>query len=103
MNIYVANLSYRIQDENLREIFAEYGTVNSAKVIKDHFSGKSRGFGFVEMPNDEEAQKAIENLDNAKWDGTTITVNKARPKEDSGNGNSTGRSNNFNNKRNNRY
>jgi len=79
-NIFVSNLSFRINDEDLNQAFADYGAVTSAKVIKDNFSGRSRGFGFVEMPNDEEADKAIEELNNAEFDGKVITVSVARPK-----------------------
>ncbi|MCK9420981.1 MAG: RNA-binding protein [Bacteroidales bacterium] len=79
-NIFVSNLSFRINDEDLKQAFADYGAVTSAKVIKDNFSGRSRGFGFVEMPNDEEADKAIEELNNAEFDGKVITVSIARPK-----------------------
>ncbi|MFZ4401134.1 MAG: RNA recognition motif domain-containing protein [Bacteroidales bacterium] len=85
MNIYVANLSYKIQDEDLKEIFEEYGAVNSAKVIIDHTTGKSRGFAFVEMANDAEGQEAIDQLNNAELDGKNLTVNKAKPKEANGN------------------
>ena len=81
-NIFVSNLSFRITDEDLQTTFAEYGEVSSAKVIKDNFSGKSRGFGFVEMKNDEEADKAIEELNNAEYDGKVMTVSVARPKTD---------------------
>ncbi len=85
MNIYVANLSYRIQDGDLKEIFEEYGAVNSAKVIMDRETGKSRGFAFVEMPNDAEAQEAIDQLNNAELDGKNLTVNKAKPRTQSNN------------------
>jgi len=81
-NIFVSNLSFRINDEDLKQAFADYGAVNSAKVIKDNFSGRSRGFGFVEMTNDEEADKAIEELNNAEFDGKVMTVSVARPKTD---------------------
>jgi len=81
-NIFVSNLSFRINDEDLKQAFADYGAVNSAKVIKDNFSGRSRGFGFVEMTNDEEADKAIEELNNAEFDGKVMTVSIARPKTD---------------------
>lgn len=80
MNIYVANLSFRIQDENLREIFEDYGTVSSAKVVKDRETGKSRGFGFVEMPDDTQAKSAIEQLNDAEWDGKILKITEARPK-----------------------
>ena len=82
MNIYVYNLSFNVQDEDLREFFTEYGEVSSAKVITDKFTGKSRGFGFVEMPDNEAAQKAIAELDNGIVEGRTIKVMEAKPKED---------------------
>lgn len=82
MNIYVSNLSFNVQDEDLREFFASYGEITSAKVIMDKVTGKSRGFGFVEMPDDEAAKKAIAELDNATVEGRNIRVNEARPKED---------------------
>ncbi|HEU4469876.1 MAG TPA: RNA-binding protein [Flavisolibacter sp.] len=82
MNIYVSNLSFNVQDEDLREFFTEYGEVSSAKVITDKFTGKSRGFGFVEMPDTEAAQKAIAELDNGTVEGRTIRVMEAKPKEE---------------------
>lgn len=82
MNIYVSNLSFNVQDEDLREFFAEYGEVSSAKVITDKFTGKSRGFGFVEMPDNEAAQKAIAELDNGTVEGRNIRVMEAKPKEE---------------------
>ncbi len=82
MNIYVSNLSFNVQDEDLREFFTEYGEVSSAKVITDKFTNKSRGFGFVEMPDDAAAQKAITELDQATVEGRTIRVMEAKPKED---------------------
>ena len=82
MNIYVSNLSFNVQDEDLREFFTEYGEVSSAKVITDKFTGKSRGFGFVEMPDNEAAQKAIAELDNGTVEGRTIRVMEAKPKEE---------------------
>ncbi len=82
MNIYVSNLSFNVQDEDLREFFTEYGEVTSAKVITDKFTGKSRGFGFVEMPDTESAQKAISELDNGVVEGRTIRVMEAKPKEE---------------------
>ena len=81
MNIFVSNLSFQVQDQDLHEIFAEYGEVASAKVITDKFSGRSRGFGFVEMNNEEEAKKAITELDQAEVDGRTISVAEAKPRE----------------------
>src|SRR6516162_3601957 len=82
MNIYVSNLSFNVTDEDLQEYFAEYGEVSSAKVITDKFTSKSRGFAFVEMPDDEAAKKAIAELDGASVDGRTIGVSVARPKEE---------------------
>ena len=82
MNIYVSNLSFNVQDEDLRSYFAEYGEVSSAKVITDKFTQRSKGFGFVEMPDDTAAQKAIAELDGAMVDGRGIKVMIARPKED---------------------
>ena len=82
MNIYVSNLSFAVRDEDLREYFEEYGEVSSAKVIMDKFTNRSRGFAFVEMPDDAAAQKAIQELDGATVDGRTIKVNVARPKEE---------------------
>ena len=82
MNIYVSNLSFDIQDEDLREFFTPYGEVTSAKVITDKFTGKSRGFGFVEMSDDAASQKAIAELNDASVDGRNIKVMEAKPKED---------------------
>ena len=82
MNIYVSNLSFNVQDEDLKEFFAEYGEVTSAKVITDKFTGKSRGFGFVEMSDDEAAKKAIAELDQATVEGRSIRVMEAKPKEE---------------------
>jgi RNA recognition motif-containing protein len=85
MNIYVSNLSFAVRDEDLREFFAEYGEVSSAKVIMDKISNRSRGFAFVEMPDETAAQKAIQELNGATVDGRSIKVNVARPKEKSNN------------------
>ena len=82
MNIYVGNLSYDLQDNDLQQIFAEYGAVSSAKIIQDRDSGRSKGFGFVEMPNDDEAGKAIEELNGKDLEGRNLTVNEARPREE---------------------
>ncbi|MEI6946935.1 RNA-binding protein [Paraflavisolibacter sp. H34] len=82
MNIYVSNLSYNVQDEDLREFFAAYGEVTSAKVIIDKFTNQSRGFGFVEMPQGAEAEKAVAELNGATVDGRAMKVMEARPKED---------------------
>ena len=82
MNIYVSNLSFDVQDEDLRGFFSPYGEVTSAKVIIDKFTNKSKGFGFVEMSDDAAAKKAIAELDNGMVDGRNIRVSEARPKED---------------------
>ena len=83
MNIYVSNLSFNVQDEDLREFFAPYGEVTSAKVIMDRLTNQSRGFGFIEMPDEEASRKAIAELDGATVENRTIKVNEARPKEES--------------------
>jgi len=82
MNIYVGNLSRDVSEVELREAFSAYGEVSSASVIKDKFSGESRGFGFVEMPNKEEADKAIASLNGKDLKGRNLTVNEARPRTD---------------------
>ncbi len=82
MNIYVSNLSFNVQDDDLRGFFADYGTVSSAKVIMDKFTSQSRGFGFVEMPDKDHAQKAIKELDGVMADGRTIRVSEAKPREE---------------------
>ena len=87
MNIYVSNLSFAVQDEDLREFFAEYGEVSSAKVIMDKYTNRSKGFGFVEMPDDAAAQKAITELDGGMVDGRAIKVMIAKPKEERGTNN----------------
>ena len=111
MNIYVSNLSYNVTDEDLQEFFAEYGAVTSARVITDKFTNRSRGFGFVEMSDDEAAKKAIAELDGGIVEGRAIKVSEARPREEhseGGGGRSNGggeRRGNFsrNNSYNNRY
>jgi cold-inducible RNA-binding protein len=82
MNIFVAKLSFDTQSEDLREAFEAFGEVTSANVIIDKMTGKSKGFGFVEMPDDDEALKAIEDLNESTLDGRTIVVKKAEPRED---------------------
>ena len=86
MNIYVGNLPFDVTDESLATSFSEYGEVTTARVIIDRFSGRSRGFGFVEMPKTEEAQAAIQSLNGTDMAGRTLTVNEARPREDGGGG-----------------
>ena len=80
MNIYAGNLSYALTEEELREAFSEFGEVISAKIIMDRDSGRSKGFGFVEMVNDEEGEKAIEALDGNLLKGRNLKVNQARPR-----------------------
>ena len=82
MNIFVGNLAYQVVDEDLREAFAQYGDVTSASVIIDRMTGKSRGFGFVEMANPNEAQKAIQALNDQPIKGRAVKVNEARPREE---------------------
>lgn len=82
MNIYVGNLSRDVSESDLREAFSAYGEVSSAAVIKDKFSGESRGFGFIEMPNKGEAEAAIAELNGKELKGRTINVNEARPRTD---------------------
>ena len=79
--LYVGGLPYSVTEGKLEEIFAEYGSVQSARVISDKFTGQSRGFGFVEMASSEEAQKAIAALNGTQLDGRTLVVNEARPQE----------------------
>lgn len=80
MNIYVSNLSWGTSSDSLHNLFAQFGEVSSANVITDKETGRSRGFGFVEMPNDEEGQKAIDQVNGTDFEGKTLTVNVARPK-----------------------
>jgi RNA recognition motif-containing protein len=84
MNLYVGNLSYSITDADLREAFSAYGQVSSASVIMDRETGRSRGFGFVEMPEDAEARAALTGLAGKDLQGRPLTVNEARPREDRG-------------------
>lgn len=80
MNLYVGNLSYQMSDDDLHNAFAAYGEVSSAKIIMDRDTGRSKGFGFVEMPDDAEAEEAIKALDGADLAGRNIKVNQARPR-----------------------
>lgn len=82
MNIFVGSLPFKIEESELQEIFEEYGEVTSVKIITDRATGRSKGFGFVEMTNEEEAKKAIEELNNAEIEGRTIVVNKAEEKKE---------------------
>ncbi len=85
-NIYVGNLSFDVSDASLQEAFSAFGAVGQAKVIVDRITGRSRGFGFVEMADDEEAKAAIEGLNGTELSGRTVTVNVAKPKADRGGG-----------------
>jgi RNA recognition motif-containing protein len=80
MNIYVGNLLHATKEDELRQAFEAFGQVTSAKIITDKYSGDSRGFGFVEMPNPQEAQAALAGLDNKDFNGRTLKVNEARPR-----------------------
>lgn len=82
MNIYVSNINYRTESESLENLFAQFGEVSSANIIMDRETGRSRGFGFVEMPNDEDGQKAIDALNDQEFEGKELRVNVARPRED---------------------
>ncbi len=80
MNIYVGNLPFNLGEEDLKEIFEEYGEVASAKIISDKITGRSKGFGFVEMENGDEANNAIKELNNAEVNGRNIKVNESKPR-----------------------
>ncbi len=80
MNIFVAGLSYQITDADLKELFEEYGEVSSAKIISDRETRRSKGYGFVEMATEEDGQRAIEELNDAEYDGRTLSVSVARPR-----------------------
>lgn len=82
MNIYVGNLSYEVTEENLAEIFEAYGTVESAKIITDKYSDRSKGFGFVTMDDQEEAKAAIKDLNGKEYKSRDMVVNEARPKKE---------------------
>ena len=82
--LYVGNLSYEVQDRDLQQLFAQYGTVSSARVVMDRDTGRSKGFGFVEMSTDAEAEASISALNGHEVGGRALTVNEARPKEDRG-------------------
>jgi RNA recognition motif-containing protein len=86
MNIYVGNLSWNLKDQDLSNLFASYGEVVSAKIVNDKFTNRSKGFGFVEMANDAEAQAAIAALNGSEVDGRNIVVNESRPKPEGGGG-----------------
>ncbi|MDR2843580.1 MAG: RNA-binding protein [Candidatus Symbiothrix sp.] len=82
MNIFIAGLSFKVNDADLANLFEEYGPISSARVITDRQTGRSKGYGFVEIESEETANKAIEELNGAEYDGRTISVSEARPKEE---------------------
>ena len=82
MRLYVGNLSYNVTNSSLEQLFAQYGSVKSAQVIQDRDTGRSKGFGFVEMSDDNAAREAIKNLHEQEHDGRQLTVNEARPREE---------------------
>ncbi|TLU88303.1 MAG: RNA-binding protein [Chlorobium sp.] len=82
MNIYIGNLDYSVTEADLRNTFGEFGEVSKSNVISDKFTGRSKGFGFVEMPNNNEATEAINALNNSDLNGRTIKVNEAKPREE---------------------
>ncbi|MBD0332212.1 MAG: RNA-binding protein [Chitinophagaceae bacterium] len=86
MNIYVGNLSWNLKDQDLTNLFTPFGEVSSAKIVMDKFTQRSKGFGFVEMPNDEQAQAAIAQFNGSEVDGRNLVVNESRPKSEGGGG-----------------
>ena len=80
MNIYIGNLNYRVREDDLRQVMEEYGAVDSVKIIKDRDTGRSKGFAFVEMPDNAAGQKAIDELNEAEFEGRQMVVKEARPK-----------------------
>ncbi|RHJ80595.1 RNA-binding protein [Parabacteroides sp. AM08-6] len=80
MNIYIGNLNYRVREDDLKQVMEEYGSVDSVKIIKDRETGRSKGFAFVEMSDDAAAKKAIEELNEAEFEGRQMVVKEARPK-----------------------
>jgi RNA recognition motif-containing protein len=90
MKLYVGNLNFKTTGEDLQELFGQVGTVESASVVMDRDTGRSRGFGFVEMSSNEEGQKAIEQFNGKEFNGRNLSVNEARPREDRGGGGGRG-------------
>lgn len=99
MNIFIAGLSYNITDADLNDLFNEYGVITTAKVIMDRESGRSKGYGFVEMDDEAAGQKAIDELNGAEYDGRTISVSVARPRTEGAGNRRTGGGGGFNNRR----
>ena len=84
MNIYIGNLSYDVTEDDIRSAFEDFGSVDSVKIIMDRYTGRSKGFGFVEMPDDSEAKAAMSELNEKDFKGRTIKVNEARPRTEGG-------------------
>jgi RNA recognition motif-containing protein len=105
MNIYVSNISFSVTEDDLSQVFAEFGNVTSVKIITDKFTGKSRGFGFVEMSDDSEAQSAIQELNGSEFAGRELQVKEALPKKDNfgGSSNNKGGGGKFSNSKKNDY
>ncbi|MDL2264865.1 RNA-binding protein [Parabacteroides sp. OttesenSCG-928-G07] len=80
MNIYIGNLNYRVREDDLKQVMEEYGAVESVKIVKDRETGRSKGFAFVEMPDDSDAKKAIDELNEAEFEGRQMVVKEARPR-----------------------
>lgn len=99
MNIYVSNLSWGTSSESLQNLFAQFGEVSSANVITDRETGRSRGFGFVEMSDDGEGQKAIDRINGSEFEGKVLTVNMARPKTERSSGGNGGYGGGYNRRR----
>jgi RNA recognition motif-containing protein len=99
MNIFIAGLSYNITDADLNDLFGEYGEITTAKVIMDRETGRSKGYGFVEMEDEASGQKAIDELNGAEYDGRTISVSVARPRAEGGAGPRRSGGGGFNNRR----
>jgi RNA recognition motif-containing protein len=91
MNIYIGNLSYDASEDDIRKAFEDYGAVDSVKIIKDRYSGRSKGFGFVEMTDDDAAKTAISELNDKEFMGRNLRVNEARPRAEGGGGRGGGR------------
>jgi RNA recognition motif-containing protein len=103
MNIFVAGLSYQITDADLKELFEEYGEVSSAKIISDRETRRSKGYGFVEMATEEDGQRAIEELNDAEYDGRTLSVSVARPRTERTGGGGGGNRGGYGNRDRSRY
>ncbi|HBG40688.1 MAG TPA: RNA-binding protein [Porphyromonadaceae bacterium] len=103
MNIFVAGLSYQITDADLKELFEEYGEVSSAKIISDRDTRRSKGYGFVEMANDADGQRAIDELNEAEYDGRTLSVSVARPRPEGGSSRGGNRGGGYGNRERSRY